>query len=65
MNMYGQLANTIALARRIEDDWRLPTRARDRGKSIRIMCEALKSAAFALRDYDLAPLEPTPQRPSE
>lgn len=65
MNMQKQIADTIALARRIEDDWRLPAEARQRGEAIRKLCESLKPAAFALRDYDLAPSDPIPPRPAE
>lgn len=65
MNMQKQLADSIALARRIEDDWRLPAEARKRGENIRKLCESMKPAAFALRDYDLDPSEPIPPRPAE
>ncbi|HGY2556849.1 TPA: hypothetical protein ACNVWL_003553 [Pseudomonas aeruginosa] len=65
MNMQKQLVDTAALARRIEDDWRLPAEARERGANIRKLCESMKPAAFALRDYDLDPSEPIPPRPAE
>ncbi|MEQ6614193.1 hypothetical protein ACRS57_03710 [Pseudomonas aeruginosa] len=65
MNMQRQIADTIALARRIEDDWRLPAEDRKRGEAIRKLCESLKPTAFALRDYDLDPSEPIPPRPAE
>ncbi|WP_145962117.1 hypothetical protein [Pseudomonas aeruginosa] len=65
MNMQQEMADIIALARRIEDDWRLPTADRQRGESIRKLCESMKPTAFALRDYDLDPSEPIPPRPGE
>ncbi|WP_207887394.1 hypothetical protein [Pseudomonas sp. 30_B] len=63
--MHQQIADTLALARRIEDDWRLPAEARQRGESIRRLCESIKPTAFALRDYDLDPSEPIPPKPGE
>ncbi len=64
MNMQKQIADTLALARRIEDDWRLPADARMRGENIRKLCESMKATAFALRDYDLDPSESIPPRPA-
>lgn len=63
MNMQQQLTDTIALARRIENDWRLPTKDRQRGENIRKLCESIKPLAFALRDYELDPSEPIPPEP--
>ena len=39
MNMQQQIAETFALARRIEDDWRLPAEDRKRAEAIRKLLE--------------------------